>query len=236
MRSIALVALVPFAAFAQSPTPEPAAPAAAPPPVSVSEPVPPDRASWSLGAGIAGTNVYVFTAGSAMLVIENRTPSAIASLERRLSGGTWLVLGLDGSYDRRTTDNAAGTGVSTKDELLYGRLSAGVRHVVTPARAPVDVSFVALATAARTRLKSTTEFSGVETTNESEAWSVGAEGGIAIDRVLTGGLSVRVATPLVQASWGKATATPGDGGPEVKYDDVAVVAVIAPRLELRLAF
>ncbi len=234
MRPIALVVLVPFVAFAQTSTPEPAAPAAAAP--APAEPAARDRANWSIGAGIAGTNVYLYSVGSSMLVIEQRAPVGAASLERRISGGTWLVLGLEATYDRRKSENAVSMSTTATDEYLYGRLSLGIRHVVSPARAPVDVSVVALAMGGTSRLKSTTEDAGIESTNESTGWSLGAEAGIAIDRVLTGGLSVRLATPLLSAGLGRAKMTPAGGGPEVKYDAVTFAAVIAPRIELRLEF
>ena len=159
MRPIALVVLLPLAAFAQSSTPEPsAAPAVAPPAATA-------RPDWSLGAGVgfetglfASSPTYVLSSSSGLYLSAPSIPSAIASLERRLSARDWLVLGASGSYMHDRQDlRPQSTGV-TKSDRSGLAISAGVRHVLTPAGAPVAVSFDALANLGATRWEGDVSF------------------------------------------------------------------------------
>jgi hypothetical protein len=54
-------------------------------------------------------------------------------------------------------------------------------------------------------------------------------------RELTGGLSLRVATPLVGVAY-EESRTEVEGQPRRSGTDFSVRALLAPRLELRLAF
>lgn len=241
MRPIALVVLLPLAAVAQTSSPEPAAPPATPVVSSAT------AGAWSLGAGVGfqtfalGSSPYFVSSTLSGLYLPRPTaPTATASLERRLSARTWLVLGVNGSYDRDRQDLAPQSTGLSKLDISELALAAGVRHVVTRAGAPVDVSIDARANAGGTRWKGEGAFysSGVgpvEATFEQSAWRAGATFGVAVDRALTGALSLRVATPIVGA-WYARTETKVSGQPTEKGDELFAGLALAPSLELRLAF
>ncbi len=244
MRPVVLAALLPVAAFAQPSTPEP--PAAAP--AATAAPARP--ASWSLGAGVGfqtfglGTPVpsYLSSTIGGLYLSPPAVPGAVASLERRLSARSWLVLGVNGTYDRERQDlTPQDTGV-TKGDFWSLAVSAGVRHVVTPAGAPVDVSLDLVANAGATRWKGDANvynYGGgptiVEASFDESGWRAGATFGVAVDRALTGPLSLRVATPLVGA-WYTRTKTKTSTQPTLDGDETSVGLALAPTLELRLAF
>ena len=243
MRPIAIVALLPFAAFAQTSTPEPAA-SPAPPAASASA----TPARWSLGAGVGfqtfnvgPSPYYVSSTLGGLYVSQPTIPTATASLERRLAPRTWLVLGVNGSYDRERQDlGPQSTGIS-KSDLYALALSAGIRQVLTRAGAPVDVSVDVLANAGATRWKGDGAFyssvgpSPAPVGFEDSAWRAGATFGVAIDRELTGALSLRVATPIVGA-WYARTETKLTGQPTQDGEELGAGLMLAPSLELRLAF
>ena len=245
MRPVALVALLPLAAFAQPSTPEPAAPPATP--VAAASPALARASSWSLGAGVgvgtpglAASPVYLSSTLGGLYA--PTVPAAVASLERRLSARSWLVLGVNGTYDREPQDlTPQDTGV-TKGDFWSLAVSAGVRHVVTPPGAPVDVSFDLVANVGATRWKGDANvynYGGgptiAEASFDESGWRAGATFGVAVDRELTGPLSLRVATPIVGA-WYTRTRTETSTQPTLDGDEVSAGLALAPRLELRLAF
>ncbi len=238
MRAVALCVLFPIAALAQTSVPAPPAsePAAAGPTAE-------RDARWSIGAGVAFTTTTILgTSPVGVLGVQPSVPGVAASLERRLSERTWLVLGVSGTIDRQKQELPSGTTGTSRNDVNQLALGAGARYVVTPAGAPVDVSAVALAeggvVSGRTD-SSALEFTGggfttTSTTYDTSGWSLGANLGIAVDRVLTGALSLRVATPLVGATY-TSTRTKVSGQ-TLDGSDFSASVIIAPRLELRLAF
>jgi hypothetical protein len=72
-------------------------------------------------------------------------------------------------------------------------------------------------------------------TLHGEAWGVGLTLGLAVERELTSGLSLRVATPLVGASWSRSTLDSSADGLTTSEGGGASL-ILAPSLELRLAF
>ncbi len=240
MRPIALAVLLPLTAFAQTSTPEAAASPAPAAAVPAARP-----ASWSLGAGVGFQTYSPVAVGSTSLgglyVSPPTVPTAVASLERRLSARTWLVLGVNGTYDRERQDVAPQTTGISKNDLYALALSAGIRRVVTPAGAPVDVSIDVLADVGATRMKGDASYYSygpagiVQASFDETGWRAGASLGVAIDRELTGALSLRVATPIVGA-WYTRTKTEISGQPTLDGEEVAAGLALAPRLELRLAF
>ncbi len=243
MRPIALVVLLPLAAFAQSSTPEPsAAPAVAPPAATA-------RPDWSLGAGVgfetglfASSPTYVLSSSSGLYLSSPSIPSAIASLERRLSARDWLVLGASGSYMHDRQDLRPQTTGVTKSDRSGLAVSVGVRHVVTPAGAPVAVSFDALANLGATRWEGDVSYYDyaaggaiAAASFDQSGWRAGATFGLAVERELTGAVSLRVATPLVGASYWK-TRTKVSGQPTQDGEELGAGLVLSPSLELRLAF
>jgi len=61
-----------------------------------------------------------------------------------------------------------------------------------------------------------------------------AQGGLTVERELTGGLAVRLSTPLVGASWSKLHRHDGLGPQD--GSSASVFVAVSPSLELRLAF
>jgi len=234
MRLLAILLLVPAAGLAQTqPAPRVEAAEAAQPAAPAAQPL------WSIGAGFTWTYVYAisgavslgFPASSAGVPVVN------ASLERRLSDRSWLSLGLSGAvYRRRMDAPPAGAFGMVRDDGGQIYLTAGIRQVLTGPQAPVDFSLLALAEVGYASAdQGWVESTGVEASRDLTTWLLGASLGLAVDRELTPGLSVRVATPLlgVGYSW---TRTVPDGGQPVEGSDLSARLIIAPRLELRLAF
>lgn len=241
MRSVALVALLPLAAFAQTSTPEPAVAIAAPAASATG-------AAWSIGTGVgfgsffSTSPAYLSTSINGLYISPQPVPAAVASVERRLSGRTWLVIGAEGSFSHDRQDvPAGGTGFRKTD--LYGLgVSAGIRRFLTRASAPVDVSVDVTASAGANRWKGDAAYRDyanggaiADASFDASSWRTGATFGLAVDRELTGALSVRVSTPIVGA-WYEKTKTEVTGQPTIDREELGAGLSIAPRLELRLAF
>jgi hypothetical protein len=122
----------------------------------------------------------------------------------------------------------------TRSDQSSAAVSAGVRRAVTRAGAPVTVSVHALADVgyawSRDDLTSTTP-----EIRRGEALGPGVSFGLAVERELTSGLSLRVATPLFAARWNR-WSSDGSVNGKVTGDSGGVGLVLAPSLELRLAF
>jgi hypothetical protein len=255
----ALVAAGPAVALAQvtpslSPAPvttteaaQPAAPAVPPAPVATATPAeqPP---KWTIGAGLGSIGYWQLPEPSSSYAITGlgfygqSIPVATFFLERRVGERTWLVLGAAGTVNRDRFD-APTTAPSvvytpsalTKDDAERGSLSAGLRRVVTRRGAPVEVSLQAMLEGGyvHQQLEYTTSAGA-----KSEIRDTGGYGavtaGIAVERELTGGLGLRISTPLLGASWSQLERKDATGTRD--GSSTRVFATIAPRLELRLAF
>jgi hypothetical protein len=196
-------------------------------------------ANWSLGAGLSlSLTGPEFVSTGAGYILRN-VPIVTASLERRLSDGTWLVVGASGTVTRGRVEVPPGEStIGSKNDYRRLDVTAGVRWALTAAGAPVEVSAVTLAEAgavdadvADTYAEDT--FPVVPTYVET-SWHAGASAGIAVDRELTGGISVRIASPLLEARYSRSRVQ--IVGRRVDARDVSVRALVAPRVELRLAF
>jgi hypothetical protein len=192
-----------------------------------------DARRWSLGAGVGfGVSVVSSTVSpDGLFLLGGSAPTASASLERELSPRSWLVLGVNGAITRQSSEMVAGT--SYDQDLVLAAASIGVRNVVTPSGAPVDFSTVLLAEGGFAHAGLSPEPpSGA---HALRSWRIGASFGIAVDRELTTGLSLRVATPLVQAAY-SSERVEYVGGPPTRMSGFGVGVVVAPRLELRIAY
>jgi hypothetical protein len=235
------LSLAPLAAHAQTSEAPPAvaapatALAAAPPAAPAAEPVGP----WSLGAGI-GYVAYGpgFVAGFAARPFGgSQLPSVAtvqASLERAVAPAWWLVLGAAGSIYQFSGEAPAGSYQSTRDDSSSASLSIGARRALTRPGAPVTVSTSLLLSAGYGRYSEDLAYPTPET-RRGEAWGVGLTLGLAVERELTSGLSLRVATPLVGASWSRSTLDSSANGLSSSEGGGASL-LLAPSLELRLAF
>jgi hypothetical protein len=197
------------------------------------------EARWSLGAGAVTFLVYSNLLSTGQWVLPTAS-AATASLERRIGSSAWLVLGVSGSLARVRTDQPpSGTWGVTSYDLVGASLLGGLRQVLTPPRAPVDVSLLVLANVGLANVEEHL-FDGVAGSSAKvTAWSCGASIGLAIDRELARGITLRVATSLVGAEWSKAN-TDGAGLAATflgnSGSDFSAGVEIAPRLELRVAF
>lgn len=222
--ALAALVLAPLVAAAEPPTP----------------PVP-DAAEWSVGAGLSFGLFFsamppsFLSSSSTPIGLNAGVPTVNASLERRLSPRSWLVFGAAGAAERRRSDVPADSIGFARDDwrLLY--LTAGLRRVLTRASAPVDVSLLVLAGAGVAEADQHFLFTGSETRGDVSSWLAGADAGFAVDRELTGGLSLRVATPLLGVTYARDRIEEA-GQPRRTATAFSARAILAPRLELRLAF
>jgi hypothetical protein len=168
------------------------------------------------------------------------TPGATFFLERRVGQRTWLVFTGFASVSRTRVDppqsGGITTGWTTHSDTEQASGAIGLRRVVTGAGAVVDVSLYATVGGGYTHFEDKFEdTTGAVTTSTERITFATAEGGIAVERELTGGLAVRLSTPLVGASWSKIHQQEPLVGPRDGSSTSAFVTV-SPRLELRLAF
>jgi hypothetical protein len=192
--------------------------------------------TWSLvGSGLSGTlvpsGVYAYSLNPSI-------PSVSASLERRTGERTWLVFGLAGGSTRVELDpppSAASYESTTTQRATRAFASVGLRQVITPAGAPVDFSIIGALEGGFARAEQTVTAGGAEVEEAYRSRLIGLSGGIAVDRTLTGPMSLRIATPLVTASYASLTQT-ASGQPDRDGSAFGVDVVLAPRLELRIAF
>jgi hypothetical protein len=218
--ALAALVVAPLAAVAQTPPPTVAEATAA-------------EADWSFGAGVS-FGVFVSSASlGGLAAVSTGVPVVAASLERRLSDRTWLVLGGAGAVSRDRVAFTAYGEARADSRSLY--LTAGVRRVLTRAGAPVDVSILALGEAGVADADQRSVLAGSEALQEMTSWLAGASAGIAVDRELTGGLSLRVASPLLGVTYARSRYESA-GQPAPTASSFSVRALLAPRLELRLAF
>jgi hypothetical protein len=218
----------------------PAAVAAADP-----EPSAPPPARWSIGAGVGGVlfgDPIVFPGESP----SSGVPFVQASLERRIGRATWLVLGVNGSYEDSEADPFEGTGTGATIILLgsalesdgwRGRVAAGLRRELTGAAAPFVVSGVLLATVGGISVERTflAGSPAAEVREEGNGVVAGLSAGVAVDRELTRGLSVRISSQLLTTDWSWSEIT-SPGVPTREFRAFRAGVTLAPVLELRLAF
>lgn len=225
-------------------TPAPAtAPAPASAPATGGAPAPAPAAplpQWSFGGGLS-YEVFQFPASSSGLRMTGAlVPAAGASLERRLSERSWFVLGVSGSVWRDREDVPDGSAGYGRYDTRALSVTAGVRRAVSRAGAPVEVSVVVAALAGvndgERRLDSRYAAASTSSvTRDETSWSAGAQVGLALERELTDGLSVRVASPLLRASYSRGSIRE-TGKPDARSSAAGVTAALAPTLELRLQF
>lgn len=212
------------------------------PALAVADGAPPPL--WSIGGGLTwgivlGGSAVLTPSGAYPSSFDASIPSASASVERRLGERTWLAFGLAGGTSRAELDPPAPNtfyASTTEQDVTRAFVSVGLRHVLTPAGAPVDFSILGAVEAGFARGDATVvEGGGEETDTTLRSRVVGLTGGIAVDRTLAGTLSLRIATPLVTASYAGVTET-SSRAPDRDGSTAGVDVVLAPRLELRIAF
>lgn len=229
MKRLALLALVaPLFASAQEPVP---------PPLASDEP------AWNVGAGlfVSSTGVAVGTTatGSARLVV----PVARASLERRLAPGTWLVLGLSGSYTDESAEPSsqpANTRLRVDTANSSAALSAGVRWTLANVGG-VHLSGLGLLTYGYTgtTLSTETTQNGVTTTTtgKSSANQFGVAGGLALEKNLTERLALRFAVGVLRLAYASGTSLDDPiNGTRSNIGGVLASIGFDPSIELRLYF
>lgn len=224
----AAVALV--AALVLAPLRSAAEPAVAPPPDAGAP-----AADWSFGAGVGfeGTLAPGVIGGVPSPSVQ--IPVVNASLERRLSGRTWLTLGVAGTLQDSRTDVAEGDSGVERSEVRQGFVSVGLRRALSRAGAPVEVSGLVQVEGGLADADQRLVSPASRTHQDVTVWFAGVGAGLAVERELTSGLSLRVASPLLGAWYERSRAREG-GGPAADEAALSVRVLLAPRLELRLAF
>lgn len=212
---------------------------------------PPSSAApgWSIGAGVSTGYLLSFTGGIGLLagysyaVTPASVPAVSASLERAVGSETWFFFGFSAAAQRERYEpppSAVSSSATLTDrDTAAGAVELGLRGVVTPASAPVTVSYLASVEGGLAHSTSTVNFVGVGNRDErTDAWSAALNVGLAVERTLGDRLAVRVATPLVRVSYAHSKARIDSGaGPEDTTGSVAGASlVLAPRLELRVYF
>jgi hypothetical protein len=230
--SLCLVPSVALAEVAEGPSAAPPSVAAAPAPAAA-EPTGP----WSLGAGL-GYVVYgspVFAASYPGYTNLPYAPTVRASLERAVAPRWWLVAGASGFASRTRSDVQAGyTYPPTRSDATSLSISGGVRRALHAPGAPVTVSGLLLAQVGWTTARSD-RAGAVPEVQRGEALGVGLSAGLAVDRELLTGLSLRVATPVLAAMWtSQRLSSDVSGVARTKGGEVSLT--LAPSLELRLDF
>lgn len=183
---------------------------------------------WSLGAGMSSRVIYLWDYPEPGGIGLSSGPAGVASLERRLSDSSWLVLGVDGTIDDDERELAGGG--ETRWEYRRLELDLGLRHVLTGRGAVVDVSVLALAVGGYQQQLRT----GSSLDLDRSSWFVGGNVGLAVDRELTERLSLRVATVIAGVSWEKSREEAS--GESLEGHSLTAGVFLAPRIELRLAF
>lgn len=220
----------------------PLAAGAQPAPAEALDPVPVQRGEplWSMGAGIGWGSILSGGLGSANVISTPggltflvRAPGVGASVERRLGPGTWLALGVYGRTESRSIDGQPPS-YAQETDLTEGAVTLGLRQVLTSPGAPMAISVLVLGEAGGAR--SATRLAGDNGDRDaSRVAAVGAGVGVAVERELLDGLSVRLSTSVARASWWRARIDPS-GGPAQHADGFSAGVQLAPSLELRLAF
>jgi hypothetical protein len=192
---------------------------------------------WSIGAGVGWSSSISYSASwqTGVIVVDPSVPKATVSLERTIGPRTRLVLGASGSIGRYRSDVPEGNTALEKNDYRQLSLGAGVRQIVTSAGAPVDVSLVFLAEGGilDSKLHWVAPYSVAPT--QQTAWRLGASGGIAVDRELTRGLSVRVGTSVLGVTWTRRHTKLADEN-DLWSSEFSAGLDLEPYLELRLAF
>jgi hypothetical protein len=216
-----LLALAPLAARAEpDAAPSPAAP------------------QWSLGAGVISFSGSSLVLGSTSAALGTSQATLLfapqASLERRLGDDTFLLFGVSGTASRQRADLPATAAAQSRADLVQLGLSAGVRRLLTPRGAPMDVSLVLTGDLGFGRSRQDYTLP-TGTVSHQTAWRVGAAAGLAVDRELVSGLSLRVATSILGVGYTWRRFEASDSGVSSGTGLTAGLA-LAPSLELRLAF
>lgn len=190
---------------------------------------------WSLGAGVG----WSFS-GSQLIVLGGpffyppAAPSVRASLERAVAPGLWLEMGVSAAADRLRGEAPAASGAVTRSDRTSAALDLGLRRALTRPGAPVCVS-VDLALVAGYAATHLDWAAAIPQTERGEAWEVGLASGLAVERELTSGLSLRVGTPLFSVRFSRMSAEQAGLGKSTRRGVGASLA-LAPFLELRQAF
>lgn len=196
----------------------------------------PREPDWTFGGGVSfGVGAVTSSLSVGGLTVTTQIPTVAASLERRLAGRTWLVLGGAGGVAHRRADVQEGSYGYPRDDSRQGFLTAGVRHALTSAGAPVEVSAIAYVEGGLVDADQRLFVFTTESREDVTMWVAGVGAGIAIDRELTHHVSLRVASPLLQARYARLRVKE-TGQPAQTATDLSAGALVVPRLELRVAF
>jgi len=195
---------------------------------------------WSVGAGVSfADDGLLLRSNLSSLAPSTTVPFVRASLERRVGAATWLVLGVAGAFE---TDDAPPAPAyylaSDSGSSWQGRVAAGLRRELTPPAAPFALSAMLLADVgglSANRKYLTLGSDAVEVREEARGMVAGVSAGAAVERQLTSGLSLRIASTVLSAGWSWTEVKPSNGSAR-SVRAFRGGLTLAPSLELRLAF
>ena len=156
------------------------------------------------------------------------------SLERRLADDTFLLVGVSGTASRQRADLPATVPGQSRADLVQLGLSAGVRRLLTPRGAPVDVSL--LLTGDLGFARSRQDFAlPTDAVAPPDRLARRRHGRVGRGSVLVSSLSLRVAASILGVGYTWRRVEASDTG-VVDGTGLTAGLAITPSLELRLAF
>jgi len=140
----------------------------------------------------------------------------------------WLLVGLSGAIATSQRDSGPSTSRGISGQI-------GTRYVLTRSGAIAEVSVLALLNGGFDDLSYSSANLAAGWVRGMSNWNIGLSGGLAVERQLASGISVRIATPLISAGYSRGKITYVDAA-DVMTTGFSAGLVLAPRLELRLTF
>ena len=200
---------------------QPAAPADTPAP------------DWSIGAGVNLANQALPSVSLGAPFDTNVIsvlPGASALIERRLNPVIWIVVGVGVNYTTLGGSHGPNPTQST-DSLAILALSVGLRFQLTQG-GPVDLSVLTSATAGyASHTTAVTNPPSPPAASIDQAFGVGVQAGLGLERMLTERLAARIAVYVLKVEYDDGKPPGGD-----EVSSLSVGLTVSPWVELRMYF
>jgi hypothetical protein len=196
---------------------------------------------WNLGAGVGFGSDGGLRPGGIYAQIAVGTPSFRLALERRISGGLWLML--NGAFyytsgEGPPYDEASSGPENVRRTLLSTGGVVGVRQAMTSGI--VETSVTLGFGLGYTRIDGDPDepqnFAG-SVGPGSSAITYGFVGGLAVERELIEALALRLSASVISLSWDRATIVhETEGEPQDHVKSVTFAVDLIPAIDLRFYF